>query len=502
MYQRIRTFALAAAAAVSLAFLPATVNAVPLEMTYQAQLVGSVSNSPINSNNVDVAIRLYDGAGLGATLLDTQIFSGLDLSSTNGFVNLVLDMTSVSLAGDLYVEVVVDDLNDASPAETLSPRQKITSVAFALDSGTLEGDSLTDVQTYADGVAATAQTNAQTYADGVAATAQANAISSAQTYADGVASTAETNAISAAQLYTDTAFANFNRIVVVNPDITQSGTPDGSFTDPFDNIADAYAFAKTLPSAGSFFDRIAVLLMPGRHDIGATTVTLDTTGIDLVGMIENTPSVEGTADPLIEITAGTSGASIRDLALNADSGSTNRCLLVSSGGRLKNVQFRRMGASAATAGTLLEAGVSTALSVRTFEVYGDVLVTSYGPGNTTFNDGFILGDLTSTGTSAGTELLALVNMSAVGDIDFNPAGAGVGVGIFAITNLLTAGTPTISGAETVVQFGNVNFAGAAIADPLAGSAIINSIADITGWTGVLAASPGNVPTAYVAFATK
>lgn len=515
--------------------------AVPLEMTYQAQLIGSLSGSPIVSSNVDVALRLYDGPGLGAVLLDTQVFPGLNLSTTNGIVNLTLDMTGVPLAGDLYVEVLVDDLNDAGPVETLSPRQKITSVAFSLNSDQLQGSSLaainayadaaaataesdanaytdteiaaatTALQGYADAAAATAESDANTYADGVAATAEADAnaytdseiaaaTTALQTYADTVAATAESDA----NAYTDAAIAGiaaavYNRTVFVNPDITQGASPDGSVADPFDNIGDAYAYAKTITGAGSFFDRIAVVLMPGRHTL-ASTLVMDTVGIDLVGGTEFTAFIEGTPDPLIELAAGTSGAVIRDCALSADSAGTNRCLLVSSGGRIKNVQMRRPGG---TAGTLLEVAAPNGFSAKGFEIYGNVLVTNYGSGgaNTTFNDGFATGSFSSTGTTTTTELLALINISGVGSLSFDPAGAGAGVGVLAISNLLQCGSVTLSTAESVLQIGNANFAGAAVGNPAAGSVLVNSVATAVGWTGTLGVSGGNT-LGYTAFIAK
>jgi len=542
----IRSLARRAGAALAVALLcAASASAVPQETTYQAQLIGSLSGLPITSNNVDIAIRLYDGPGLGATLLSTQSFLGQNLSTTNGIVNLTLNMAGVPLSGDLYVEVLVDDLNDAGPVETLTPRQKITSVAFALAVGeaqTLQGSSLAAIQAYADAAAASAESDANAYTDSQVATieADANAYTDAEVaaattaleaYADGAAATAEGNANTytdgeiatattaleayadaaaaaaetAANAYTDAAVAGlgaavYNRTVFVNPGVTQGATPDGSVADPFDNIEDAYAYAKTITGAGSFFDRIAVVLMPGRHTLGSTLV-MDTVGIDVVGMVEFTAYIEGTADPMIEYTAGTAGAVIRDCALSADAGAGNRCLLVSTGGRIKNVQMRRPGAG--SPGTLLEVAATNGFSAKNFEIYGDVVVTTYGTGgaNTTFNDGFVTGGFSSTGTTSSTELLALIDISGLGSLTFNPAGGGAGVGVLAVSNLLQCGTVTLSTAESVLQIGNANFAGAAVGNPLTGSVLVNSVATAVGWTPTVGVSAGNT-VGYTAFIAK
>jgi hypothetical protein len=358
-------------------------------------------------------------------------------------------MTGVDLSGDLYVEVTVDDNTDVAAAETLSPRQRITSVPFALSANSVDGKTFSDIQGY-----------------------------------------------------TSDALANINRTIIVNPDTTQSATPTGLLDDPFDNIADAYAHAKTLPGAGSYFNRIIVLLMPGEHYVN-TTVELDTVGIDIIGFGEKNAFVRGTADPLFLMTADTSGAWIRNVQLRLDSGTTNRAVKAEMGGRLENVTISRSGTQT-VAPLLLDVGSTVTLSVRNFEIYGDVQIDSYGQ-QTSFTDGFITGTVTSTGNSpTAAELLAFLNMSAIGGVNFQPAS---GVGILGFSNVTTVAGMTYSG-TTVLRAGNTAFVNPATfaalnlsTNPLSGSQLINCIANPSGWTGTISSS-GNVTGAYVAFTAK
>ena len=470
-FRRTSRLALAIALAGLTALGASQAVAAPNEMNYQAQLISSSTGNAIVSNDVDVTVTLWNDAtstSAGA-LLATFNNEGLDLSGSQGYVSLALNLSGVDLSGDVYVELTVDDQNDAAGAETLTPRQKIGSVPFALNTASLGGLTAADLQAYADNAAA-----------GVTAGAASAGAAAATTALSG-------------------AYANFNRVIFVNEAATQTATPNGQLENPFDNLTDAYAYAKTLPAAGSFFNRIAIVLMPGEHTLTSTLV-MDTVGIDIVGFAERTAFIDGTADPLIEMTAGTSGAAIRDVLISP-SGTTNVGLAVNSGGRAKNVTLRR------TSGTadVLQVNAPNGFSLRDFEIYGNVTVSGYGVGaNTTFTDGFITGNLVSTGTTTGTEFLGLVNLSGIGSVNFNPAGAGAGVGILAVINLLQVGTFTISGPETVIQMGGSNINGASIPNPLSGSVVANSIANVSTWTSA-AASPGNLsvgPAQYVAYIAK
>src|SRR5690606_22221775 len=150
----------------------------------------------------------------------TLSYPNLDLSQTGGYVNLSINGSSVNLDGDIFIEVSVDDLNDALPAENLSGRQEVSSVPFSLHAQELDGTTLAQVQDFAIN-------------EGLAAEANAMA-------------------------FTTQALSNFNRIIFVNSSAFQNPVPDGTMTNPFNNIEDAYAYAKTYPGVGSFINRVVI----------------------------------------------------------------------------------------------------------------------------------------------------------------------------------------------------------------------------------------------------
>lgn len=486
---------------------PQTVEAVPAEIAYQAQLLDSFTGQPVVSTDVNVTLRMYPSA-VSSIPLDTQTFPNLDLSNSEGYVNLAVDTTGWNLNADVWVEVTVDNNLDSQPAETLLPRQKLNSVPFALNAAKLEGDSLAAVRAYADNAATTEA---------------AQALSNAQAYTDVAAAAAE----AAANVYTDAQIAalppggggdlthveNFNRVVFVNPAATQSATPDGTLADPFASLTDAYAFAKAMPGAGSYFDRIVIYLMPGQHNL-ASTLEMDTVGVDLVGFGNRTAFIRGTADPLLRFTAGTSGPWIRNLNIQP-SAAANQCLVAEGGGRLRDVQLSRPTSAGPTQGTLMtinilpeNGGNTFSFSINKFEIYGDVNITEYGD-QTTFSEGFILGSVTSTGGvhyPAEPEYLSFNNISGIGSLDFQPSTGG---GILILGGVQAIGAINWD-INTLLFCNNValidpNLASPAtlvVPQPASGSVIANTIGHgFSGWAGPMQ-SAGNLdvaPFGYIAF---
>ncbi len=448
-------------------------SAIPSEFTYQAQLVSSITGNSINSSNVTVTLDFFASSAASIPVA-TRVYPGQNLLLTGGYVNLDVASAGLNLGGDLFVEVVVDDLLDADPPERLSGRQKITSVPFALNAQTLEGENLLGIRTYAEN-------------EGLAAEANAEA-------------------------FLISSLANFNRVVVVNSAITQSAVPDGSLTDPFDNLAGAYAFAKSLPGAGSFVDRIAVYMMPGRHDVN-TTVVLDTVGIDVVGFGSGTSLISGSADPLLRFQAGTSGPKVANIQLRP-SGASNRALEALSGGRLIDVEIGRFtGGPGLTLVTInvpkLAAPNSLTLSFNGFAIYGNVDVVSYGD-QTTFTGGFITGTVACTSTVGAdfNEFLSFSDVASIGGFSMTPAAPGIVLmsniqGVFSVNY----------NANTIIRTTNVAFlnpatlAPLALTQPAANSAFINTFANIDAslWSGTILSSTGNVTTpinTYTVFLTK
>ncbi|MDK2970924.1 MAG: hypothetical protein PWP23_679 [Candidatus Sumerlaeota bacterium] len=298
--------------------------------------------------------------------------------------------------------------------------------------------------------------------------------------------------------YVDTAFGNFTRTYWVIPS-GAGATPDGTLANPYDDLVAAYADAKTI--GGSFYNRVAIVLTPGRHSISSQLV-LDTVGVDIMGFGPLSTHLDVSADPGIVMNAPTSGSYISNINLNAQtSPATNVILSVQGSGIVQNVNFRRPGA--ATAGSLVTVALpaSATFSFNGFQNYGGVTITSYGA-QTTFTDGFILGDVISTGTSTGAEFVSFSNCSALANVSFTPAT----FGILLMNNVAQCNAISYN-AATVFRASGSNFATTAgvpvaLPDPAASSAVISSVGDTSGWTGIVAASAGNVPTAYTAFTLK
>lgn len=470
MFSRFASSAAAIAAtgliAATLALAPTNASAIPPEFTYQAQLVSSINNSPITSNNVTVTLRIYPSL-VAVTPSATLSYPNLDLSQTGGYVNLSINQSSVNLNGDIFIEVTVDDLNDALPPENLSGRQKVSSVPFALNSDRLSGTTLAQVQDFAIN-------------EGLAAEANAMA-------------------------FTTQALSNFSRIVFVNSSAFQNPVPDGTMTNPFNNIEDAYAYAKTFPGVGSFINRVVIHVMPGQHTI-TNTIEMDTVGIEIVGYARKAAVITGSADPLIRYTAPTSGAVLRDLQLRPN-GATNRALEAIGGGRIDNVEFGRF--SAGPGNTLVTINVpgtigsGVSLSFRDFEVYGDVQVLSIGD-QTTFTRGFITGTLNSTANVGPdlNEFMSILDVSAIGNLSVNPTIGG---------RLVLGNITAISGVSWNTNVGltanNCGFVNPATLAPLtipvpaSGSILVNSFGNATGWTAAALppASTGNVPGFFTVF---
>ncbi len=294
-------------------------------------------------------------------------------------------------------------------------------------------------------------------------------------------------------------FETYTRAVFVKPTGTASAAPAGTLEDPFTDINAAYAKAKTL--GPSYQNRVVVVLMPGSHTVN-TTVVMDTQAIDLIGWGEKSAVVIGTADPLINATAtGGTGATIRNLILQPN-GATNQALHIRDG-RVNDVIINRSPAAGAH-GNLMTINTSATggFSMKSFEMYGNILVTNYAP-QTSLSDGFILGAVSSTGASAAaTDYLALMNLSNVGGVSFTPPAP---FGILLMSNVSMVGAAVYT-PNTVIQASGVGFGtpGAALAlpDPMVGSVLANCLANSAAWTAPVATSTGNVAGEYVAYLRK
>lgn len=473
-----------AAGAASLATLllaPTAVHAVPPTFDYQAQLVNRTTGTPITSPDVTVTVEIFANSVI-TTPDKTLVFPNLNLTNSSGYVNVSIDPTGLSLDNDMYLEVIFNDNTDGLPAERLLPRVKVNSVPFALNSDRFGNKSYFELTNYIDQQALAAEANAKVYADSLFGS-----------IGGGGGPTPDPIV--------------YNRTIFVNPAATPSGTPDGSLANPFADLAAAYAHAKTLPGAGSFFDRIVVRLQPGRYNL-TTTLDLDTVGIDLVGDGFKSAFIEGTADPLVRFSAGTSGARIHNLQIRPN-GATNVGLEVLAGGLVSRVDFARTGGAPGNLITLnIPDGVgagTTTFSFREFGIFGGVNVLSYGD-QTTFNDGFITGTVTSTGSvgDSGTELIGFFNMSAISNITFNPSGF---AGALVMVNIPSVSGLTYDGSKTVIRAGNVSFFNPTtftpltLADPLPGSTVVGCIGNVFFWTGATS-STGNVVGEYVAYTRK
>lgn len=431
--KRIMSSVMRVAAFAAILCLTTATFAGPQQFTYQA-LIANNAGQPATSTNVTVKLDLYSAAS-GGTLLGTQTFTALNLSTSAGYVSLPVNAAGLDLSGDVFVELTVTDVAAAGSPETLAPRQKLTSAPFALQANTLAA-----------------------------------------------------------------SFGWPNRTLFVNPStVPSSASPTGSIADPFNSISAAYAKAKTM--SPSYVNRVVVMLMPGNHVL-SSPVVLDTQGVDVIGFGERSAVVTGTASPLFSATAsGGTGATIRNMIMQVPTGSGNRALSIVDG-RVQDVVLSQAGG--AVAPNLLLIAASSGVSFKDVEVIGDVAITSYGA-QTTFNGGYISGAVTSTGASASaTSMLAFSNMSGIGGVSFNPAGA---YGAIGFSN--AAGVTAISyAANTVIRAQSTVFANTAgvplaLPNPLTGSFLANCMGNATSWTGSpLVASPGNVAGVFSAFLSK
>ncbi len=99
----------------------------PQELCYQA-LLTNVSGNPVSSTNVTVKLDLYD-AQTGGNQVATQTFTGLNLSTTGGYVNLTLN-SALDVRKPLWVQLTVTDVAGGGSPETMAPRQKLSSSPF------------------------------------------------------------------------------------------------------------------------------------------------------------------------------------------------------------------------------------------------------------------------------------------------------------------------------------------------------------------------------------
>src|SRR5690606_32025845 len=135
---------------------------------------------------------------------------------------------------------------------------------------------------------------------------------------------------------------------------------------PYDDINAAYAAAAAMGT--DYFDRVAVVLMPGVHTL-TSTLDMDTVGVDLIGFGYRSATIEGTVDPLITMTAPTSGAVIQNLRITP-SGVSNVGVAANAGGRINNVLIQRPGGGGGTLLSIANAAVAgQSLSIADFEIY-------------------------------------------------------------------------------------------------------------------------------------
>jgi hypothetical protein len=461
--------------------LPSALCAVPDTFAFQAQVIDSDTGVPLTSSDTTLIIRVYPSATSSTAML-TQQYNNMDLSNSQGYVNLELDSTGLPLANDLFVELSVDDNTDSEPIEILRPRQQIHSVPFALQAAAIDGASVQEFQDYADEAARQAEENANTYTDDQIANLEVGG--------------------------SNEALDNFHRIIYVNGAAVQEVDANGALYSPFNNLNDAYTFAKTLPNAGDPLERIEIFIMPGRYNMTSTLV-MDSEGIDLVGFGAKAAIIEGSADPLIRISAADSDATIRNVHL-LTTGLTNQALEVNSGGKLREVEVARQGA---VDGDLLmtlnipnTASDALTFTVDDFEIHGDVTILSYGDA-TIFKDGFIVGTINSAATVGADfrEYLQLENLSSVGRLYFYPAGT---IGFLNMSNVTSIGTIDYN-TNTVLRSYNCNFinpitnAPLILPDPSNGSRVTNCVANfpVSGWTGSVTVSPANI-SSHIVYASK
>jgi len=432
-------------------------------ITYQGRLASGGSGA---NGIYDFEFELYDSAsgtnqvGVTDTVDDVNVVDGLftvELDFSSG--------TPINYAQELWLEINAKE--DATPTfgAPLTPRVQIRANPLSVTTLGIQGVPVSAAAPL-DGEALLFNSTAGEY---------------------------QPTAITA----TSPDLGNFNQVVFVNPDTTQSGTPAGSLDDPFDNINDAYAFAVS-QATGSFFDRTVVYLMPGVHDV-SSTVVMNNVSVDIIGFGAETAMIRGTADPLIRIDASNSGPVLKNLQLRPQTGGSNVALEVLTSGRAQDVTIGRQGGSADL--VTINLGSGETFSMNNFELFGNMTVTSYGA-QTTITEGFITGSATVTGNSPnGTEFISFADLSSVGSIDFQPTGPAIGV--LALTDL-----PFVAGfnnsPNTLLRASGVNFldstslAPLPISDVLVNSILVNSIGNATAWT-FTSGSSGNVPGTFYSY---
>lgn len=112
--------------------------AAPDEITYQALLTNN-AGEPATATDATVQLDLFSVA-TGGTSLKTVTEENLDLSATGGYVNIPIATDDVDASGDLFVQVTITD--GVQAPEVLMPRQKLTSVPFALSANRLDGRTI------------------------------------------------------------------------------------------------------------------------------------------------------------------------------------------------------------------------------------------------------------------------------------------------------------------------------------------------------------------------
>lgn len=434
-------------------------------ITYQ----GRLGNSGSAANGVyDFEFELFDAASGTNQVGVTDTVD--DVNVVDGLFTVELDFSSgspINYAQDLWLEINAKE--DATPTfgAPLAPRVQIRANPLSVTTLGIQGVPVSPTAPQ----------------DGEALLF--NSISGAY----------EPTAITA----TSPDLGNFNQVVFVNPDTTQSGTPAGSLDDPFDNLNDAYAYALT-QATGSFFDRTVVYLMPGVHDV-SSTVVMSNVSVDIIGFGSETAMIRGTADPLVRIDATNSGPRLMNLQLRPETGGTNVALEVLTSGRVQDVTIGRGGGSQDL--VTINLGAGETFSLNNFELIGNMTVTSYGA-QTTITEGYISGSATVTGSSTTSEFISFAELSTIGSLDFQPAGI---FGILALTDI-----PFIAGinysSNTIMRATNVSFLDATTLVPLtlgtdvqAGSVLTNTICNPTGWTGTTG-STGNVAGQYISYLAK
>lgn len=121
---------------------PAASPGVPTVMSYQGRLADPATGEPVADGTYNMSFAIYDAASGGTLLWEEPAAGSIPVQVTGGLFTHLLG-SSVPLdpsvfSGGAYLEVAVN-------GETLSPRQQIAAVAYALVAQTLDGQSLADL---------------------------------------------------------------------------------------------------------------------------------------------------------------------------------------------------------------------------------------------------------------------------------------------------------------------------------------------------------------------